>query len=170
MNLSLDHLNPNGIFNTAIREFCEGNPEPLALYIEEHGISPGYEAETISEALREPKRFRKRINNNARLRELLSLYANIKPIQSAAAEDPELSKPITIRQAVIDDPSLLEDPDIADANKYFPDRQLLPFKPDLVWREPVVNFNRKRSIYSLIARALSVTTDAVERGHKRMKE
>lgn len=77
MTFTLDQLNPDGVFNSAIREFCGGNPEPLALYIKEHGISPGYEAETLSMALREPQAFRKRANNNDRMRELLRIYEQI---------------------------------------------------------------------------------------------
>lgn len=148
MNLSLDHFNPNGIFNTAIREFCEGNPEPLALYIEEHGISPGHEAKTFAQALREPKRFKRRANQNNRMSELIVLYEAIYKAEKWAKDDPEIA-------ARVND----------ETGEPFG-----PFKSRLIWKEERgITLRGKVSIYQKIAKHLNVTPSAVEQEHKRMK-
>lgn len=134
--LTIEQLNPEGEFNKAVRAYADGNPEPLADFIQQHGISPGYEADTVANAIRNPDKYRSRANSADRTRELLRLYESIMRIEREAENDPELPG----------------------------------YKTKLVWREPSVNLSGKISIYRLIAEQLSVTPDAVERIHKRMRK
>ena len=136
---SLDDLNPHGVFETALRAYAEGNPEPLALFVETNGVPVGYKAERLSELLREPKKFKRRANSNDRMKELLSLYDFLYQRQDLAQE------------------GLLEG-DEYDL-----------FNSNLVLREPARATQEKVSIYRLIADYLHTTTDAVEKAHKEMK-